>query len=59
MPFALLMTEFLKRLEAGDPRALELRDRVTRLLRIVTLRKRVAHAEDKRSEISNPSHGDS
>jgi hypothetical protein len=53
MPFAALMTDFLKRLEAGDPRALELRDRAKRLLLVVTLRKPVAKAEDNRSRISN------
>jgi hypothetical protein len=55
MPFAFLMTDFLKRLEAGDPKALGLRDRVIRLFRVATLRKRAAHAEDKRSENSKQS----
>jgi hypothetical protein len=39
MPFALLMTDVLKRVEAGDSKAVRLRDRVIRLFRVVTLRK--------------------
>jgi hypothetical protein len=33
MPFALLMTEYMKRLEAGDPRAIAVRDGIVRLWR--------------------------
>jgi hypothetical protein len=37
MPFAFLMTDLLKRLEAEDHKALEFRDRVIRLFRVATL----------------------
>jgi hypothetical protein len=40
MPFAFLMTDFLKRLEAGDHDALEFRDRVIRLFRVATLQEK-------------------
>jgi hypothetical protein len=40
MPFAFLMTDFLKRLETGDHEALEFRDRVMRLFRVATLQER-------------------
>ncbi|HMF01442.1 MAG TPA: hypothetical protein VKK06_16255 [Terriglobia bacterium] len=31
MPFAFLMTDYMKRLEAGDPRAVALRDGIVKL----------------------------
>lgn len=33
MPFAFLMTDYMKRLEAGDPRATAIRDDIIRLWR--------------------------
>jgi hypothetical protein len=33
MPFAFLMTEYMKRLEAGDPRAIAVRNSIIRLWR--------------------------
>jgi len=33
MPFAFLMTDYMKRLEAGDPRAVALRDGIVKLWR--------------------------
>ena len=33
MPFAFLMTDYMKRLEAGDPRAVAIRDDITRMWR--------------------------
>jgi hypothetical protein len=41
MPFAFLMTDFLKRLEAGDHEAQEFRDRVIRLFRVTTLQEKL------------------
>jgi hypothetical protein len=35
MPFAFLMTEYMKRLEAGDPRAIAVRNSIIRLWRMV------------------------
>jgi hypothetical protein len=40
MPFALLMTDVLKRVEADDPKAIKLRNRVIRLFQVIALRKR-------------------
>lgn len=40
MPFAFLMTDFLKRLEAGDHETQEFRDRVIRLFRVATLQEK-------------------
>ena len=40
MPFAFLLTDFLKRLEAGDHDAVEFRDRVIRLFRVATLQEK-------------------
>ena len=33
MPFAFLMTDYMKRLEAGDPHAIAVRDRIINLWR--------------------------
>ena len=33
MPFAFLMTDYMKRLEAGDPRAVAIRDDIIRMWR--------------------------
>ena len=38
MPFAFLMTEYLKRLEAGDPATVAFRDRMVALWRRLALR---------------------
>jgi len=40
MPFALLMTDVLTRAEAGQPKAVKLRDRVIQLFQVITFRKR-------------------
>jgi hypothetical protein len=37
MPFALLMTDVLKRVEAGDPKAVKFRNRLLRLFLFITL----------------------
>jgi hypothetical protein len=35
MPFAFLMTEYMKRLEDGDPRAIAVRDGIAKLWRTI------------------------
>jgi hypothetical protein len=36
MPFAFLMSDYMKRLEAGDPRAVALRDGIVKFWRKIT-----------------------
>jgi hypothetical protein len=36
MPFAFLMTDYMKRVEAGDPRAMAIRDRIINLWQRIT-----------------------
>ncbi len=56
MPFALLMTEVLKRREAGDPGVLKARDRLSRLLTPKAIVRAILIPFRRRAEVGRIRH---